>query len=93
MSFRLPSANYQYARYNLMGEVGELFSLLAKGIRDGLLPDTNDAVEKELGDILWHVAAIAADFGFTLDQVAQTNLHKLCGRQARNTLQGSGDLR
>ena len=92
-SFRLPTANYQYARYNLVGEVGELFSLLAKGIRDGAQANYTLNVKKELGDILWHVSAIADDFGLSLDSVAQANLTKLVSRKQRNQLQGSGDDR
>ena len=34
MSTRLPSAGFNYALLGLVGEVGELFSLYAKGIRD-----------------------------------------------------------
>lgn len=92
MSFRLPTANTDYTLLNLSAEVGELQSLIAKSIRDGHSPD-EDAVLKELGDVLWHVAAIAHDYGWPLADVAWGNIHKLVGRQARNTLQGSGNNR
>lgn len=93
MSFRLPSANRSYALAGLTGEVGELNSLIAKSIRDhnGLMDVL--AVKKELGDILWFVAAIAADFGFGLDDVGMTNIDKLNSRKSRNKIQGSGDER
>lgn len=93
MSFRLPTANAHYALYNLAGEVGELFSLEAKGVRDGYKGDFKDNVQKELGDILWHVAAIAHDYGFSLGDVAWGNIAKLSDRAKRNVIQGSGDNR
>jgi NTP pyrophosphatase (non-canonical NTP hydrolase) len=93
LSFRMESANEQYAVENLAGEVGELFSLRAKAIRDGRKFDYEQNVKKELGDILWSVAAIAADNGFTLADVANGNIFKLESRSARNVLGGSGDNR
>jgi len=54
-------------------------------IREGAL--------KELGDILWYVAAIAREFGTTLDEVARINIEKLTSRKERGTIGGSGDNR
>ena len=93
MSFRLPTANADYALQNLAGEVGELLSLKAKAIRDGRKMDHDLQTKKELGDILWCVAAVAEDHGFTLEDVASGNLRKLEGRAAAGTLKGSGDDR
>ncbi len=93
MSFRLPSANQIYAITGLTGEVGEFNSLIAKSVRDhkGLMDVL--VVKKEIGDILWFVAAIAADYGFSLNDIAMSNIEKLNSRKARNTIQGSGDDR
>lgn len=94
MGFRLPSSDATYALFNLPGEVGELLSLEAKMIRDGgNMTIHRDSVTKELGDILWCVAAIAADYKIDLQTIAEVNIHKLQGRKARNTTQGSGDNR
>lgn len=94
MSFRLPSSDATYALLNLSGEVGELLSLEAKLIRDGgNMTIHRDSVTKELGDILWCVAAIAADYKIDLQTIAEVNIHKLQGRKARNTTHGSGDNR
>ena len=93
MSYRLESADPLYAEYGLTGEVGEFFSLLAKARRDGRKFDHELQVKKELGDILWFIAAIAADNGYTLEQIANGNLSKLNSRKSNNTLQGSGDNR
>ena len=92
LSFRLPTANHEYAVLGLSGEVGELHSLLAKSIRDGQ-PISFDLLRKEIGDILWFVAALSVDFGFTLEEVAAANIEKLESRSIRNVLMGSGDLR
>jgi NTP pyrophosphatase (non-canonical NTP hydrolase) len=50
-------------------------------------------LKKELGDVMWQVAAVAADHGFTLSDVCQHNLQKLWGRKDNGTLQGQGDNR
>lgn len=94
MSTRLKTADEAYALFGLVGEIGELYGYIAKVIRD----ETEDAshqdyVKKELGDILWFLAAVAQDHGLTLDQIAQANVVKLQSRKERGTLQGSGDER
>lgn len=93
MGVRIESADEQYAVLGLVGEVGELFSLLAKARRDGRKDDHDLMLKKELGDILWFVAAIAADNGYSLEDVANSNVVKLYTRKENNTLQGSGDYR
>ena len=93
MEFRLPTAGSHYALLNLTGEVGELNSLLAKSIRDGVQEDFSEQVKKELGDILWMLTAVATDHGTSLEEVAEGNLRKLGSRADRGTLTGSGDNR
>jgi NTP pyrophosphatase (non-canonical NTP hydrolase) len=96
MSYRLETSTTMYALLNLSGEVGELHSLLAKRIRDGHVakqPDFNELLGKELGDILWTLAAIAQDYGWTLSELAEMNIEKLESRKQRNVLTGSGDTR
>lgn len=93
MGFRLPSATPDYALFNLSGEVGELHSLIAKAIRDGAKFDFELQVKKELGDILWCLTAVAMDYGYTLEDVAQSNINKLSKRKQEGTITGSGDNR
>lgn len=95
MTTRLPSAGLEYAWFGLAGEVGELYSIMAKLYRDGTDDEagTVDKIKKELGDVLWFVAAIAKDYGFNLDDVAQLNLDKLKKRKEENKIKGSGDDR
>lgn len=89
---RLPTANKEYVVLGLAGEVGELYSLLAKSIRDEKPLDVL-SLKKEVGDCVWFLAAIADDYGFTLADVLEVNLKKLNKRQKDNTLTGSGDNR
>lgn len=50
-----------------------------------------DLVKKEIGDCLWGIAGIAEVMGWTLEDVAQTNLDKLAARKAAGTIVGNGD--
>lgn len=94
MSVRLSSADKLYALLGIAGEVGEVSSLAAKAIRDGFDDETfPQNIKKELGDVLWFVAAIAADNGYTLEDIARANIDKLFSRKARGTLGGSGNDR
>lgn len=94
-AFRLPSATPTYAVLGLCSEAGEVADKAAKVIRDGCDNKVvlKQAIAKELGDVLWMVAAIADDMGFDLNEVAALNLEKLHSRKARSVLQGSGDDR
>jgi NTP pyrophosphatase (non-canonical NTP hydrolase) len=94
MKLRLPTADRMYALLNLAAEAGEVLGKAAKLRRDGGdVAEYNTAIKKELGDVMWQVAAVAEDHGFTMSEVCQHNLDKLWGRKDSGTLQGSGDLR
>jgi len=94
MIFRLPTADREYALLNLAAEAGEVLGKAAKLRRDGgNVEEYNNAIKKELGDVMWQVAAVAKDHGLTLSEVCQHNLEKLASRQKRDAIQGSGDLR
>lgn len=47
----------------------------------------------EAGDILWQLAGLCKQFGWTLEEVAQANLDKLASRKQRNKIIGDGDDR
>lgn len=88
--------NPTYPTLGLVGESGEVAEKLKKIIRDkGGKPTEEDKHEiaKELGDVLWYVANLAAEFGYSLSTIAQMNLEKLHSRKDRGVLQGSGDNR
>jgi NTP pyrophosphatase (non-canonical NTP hydrolase) len=95
MTTRTASADEAYALLGLSGEVGEVHSLVAKQIRDQHLTEEELKLNltKELGDVLWFIAAIADDFELSLSEIAQANIEKLKKRKASGTIQGSGDNR
>jgi len=76
----------------LVGEAGEIAEKLKKSFRDGATLD-NKGMLKELGDVLFYVAALSNFYGASLQTVAKMNREKLDSRQKRGVLQGSGDNR
>lgn len=76
-------------------EAGEVLGKIKKTIRDGGgdFKKTRAAILLELGDVLWYLTATAEALGYTLEDVAVGNMHKLAGRRSRGTTQGSGDNR
>lgn len=80
----------------LCGESGEIAEKAKKIIRDKGSDfsqwDIEDII-KELGDVMWHVAVIAAYFDIPLEEVGQKNIAKLADRLERGKISGSGDDR
>jgi NTP pyrophosphatase (non-canonical NTP hydrolase) len=60
----------------LSEETGEVLGLLKKSGWHGRELD-RDALRKELGDVLWYVAALAHGHGFSLSEIATANIEKL----------------
>lgn len=99
--------NYSYMMLNLVGEVGELASKVAKDIRKGdATIDKNELYytnepspfvrrNKELmleaGDILWQLAGLCNAMCWRFEDVAQMNLDKLQARKQAGTIDGNGD--
>jgi len=87
-----------YTTMGLAGEAGEVSEKVKKIIRDSTdlekaISDKRTEIAKELGDVLWYVAAICREFGLSLEEVAEINIEKLKSRQKRGKLKGSGDNR
>ena len=89
-----------YPTLGITGEAGEVSDKIKKLIRDkgykgGWIESDKDIedIALELGDVLWYVATLAHDIGFTLEQVAMLNYFKLQKRKEQNKLGGSGDHR
>lgn len=95
-----------YIAGKLNGEAGEMAGQVFKSWRDDdlietlpsgsivtdtLPPERREKVVKELQDVLWYVAAMAAELGLPLSGLALGNLENLAGRTERGTLQGDGE--
>lgn len=61
------------------GEAGEVAELAKKQIfhRHGI---NKESWKKELGDVLWYVAACCTKLGLTMEEVMQFNVDKLAAR-------------
>lgn len=108
MTTCMPSSyNFGYMILNLVGEVGELSSKIAKQIRKGnmtikncnlemedgkyMAVETDEEMKKEAGDILWQLSSLCKVLGWRLEDVAKMNLEKLAARKKAGTIDGSGD--
>jgi NTP pyrophosphatase (non-canonical NTP hydrolase) len=91
-------SNLIYPTLGLVGEAAEIANKVKKPIRKfGVNTDFEDEFKKELakelGDVLWYVAVISTEIGYSLEEIAQMNLDKLKDRAERGVLEGSGDNR
>ena len=50
-------------------------------------------LSKEIGDVLWYLAALSQELGLELQDIAEQNIIKLQSRKDRGLLSGSGDNR
>lgn len=108
MTTCMPSSeNFSYMFLNLVGEVGEFASKVAKAIRKGfaeicknkisrigdadMLYTQEEELKKEAGDVLWQLSGLCSVMGWTLEEIAQMNLDKLAARKAIGTIDGNGD--
>ena len=85
------SRRLDYMVLGLASEASEVAGKLKKKIRDGEFDEK--AMAKEVGDVLWYVAGAAEMLGYTLEDIARINLHKLRNRAENGTIAGSGDNR
>lgn len=99
------SENIPYMLLNLVGEVGEFSSKVAKHIRKGELEFNHNQLNHSLnveqvsllmdeaGDIAWQLAGLCKVMGWSLEEVCKANLKKLADRKNRNVIDGNGDKR
>ena len=67
----------------LTGESGEVADIIKKYVGHGHPLDRTSLI-KELGDVLWYIAAIADAVEVPFEVIAQQNLEKLRNRQSTN---------
>jgi len=85
-----------YVTLGLTGEAGEVAEKIKKIIRDddGIVSEQKKVeVAKELGDVLWYLAALCDELGLQFEDVAAQNIEKLRSRKDRQVLAGSGGNR
>lgn len=109
MTTCMPSSeNFSYMFLNLVGEVGEIASKVAKSVRKERLEihyddpfwleesfeqEDKDALMLEAGDVLWQLSGLCSIMNWRLEDVAKLNLDKLASRKARDVIDGDGDNR
>lgn len=89
-------ARFVYPALGLANEAGEVAGKIKKIFRDDggvVTPERLEAIKKELGDVLWYLAATSSALGFTLEEVAKLNLDRLQSRKERGVIHGDGDNR
>lgn len=85
-----------YTALGLAGEAGEIANKVKKILRDDngvVTEEKRTEIGKELGDVIWYLARVAAELNRPLSNLAEGNLHKLFDRLQRGVIQGSGDNR
>jgi len=83
-----------YLQAGLASEIGEYFGVMAKYHRgDRCLFDTQELMQKELGDIMWFVFEICNYYGWSAEVIAKKNRDKLLKRQREGKIRGDGDNR
>jgi NTP pyrophosphatase (non-canonical NTP hydrolase) len=92
--------NLVYPALGLVGEAGEVAEKVKKIWRNkGTISPrdvdaaTKEMIVKEMGDVLWYLAALSGELGVPLSKVAFLNLEKLNDRRARNVIKSEGDER
>ncbi len=88
--------NLYYPALGLAGEAGEVCEKVKKIMRDDggeVSIEKAGELVKEIGDVLWYVAALCEELDISMEAAASINLAKLKARQENGTLQGSGDNR
>lgn len=85
-----------YTVLGLNGEAGEVAEKIKKVMRDDdgvISEEVRLGLKKELGDVFWYLANVAAELEFSLSDIANDNIEKLISRAQRGVIKGNGDKR
>lgn len=88
--------NIIYPSLGLGGETGEVLEKIKKIMRDNegnISDEKKDELAKEIGDVLWYLAALSTELKLNLNEIAERNISKLNSRKERAVLHGEGDNR
>ncbi len=88
--------DWTYPALGLAGETGEISEKLKKALRDDnriITDERRAALKKELGDVLWYIAALSTELQLDMQEIAEENLAKLALRKQNNRIHGDGDDR
>ena len=93
-------ANLIYPALGLAGEAGEAADKVKKIWRNqgltsaaGYTGEQKYELGKELGDVLWYLAALSTELGYNFEDIAKINLEKLHDRTKRGVVKSEGDNR
>ena len=88
--------NIIYPALGIGGESGEILEKIKKILRDEnykVTEEKKEEIKKEIGDLLWYIAALSTELNINFEEIAEKNIEKLSSRKERNQLHGSGDNR
>jgi len=88
--------NIIYPAIELADEAGEVLGKVKKWMRGDDNTDTieyKEKIIKEMGDVLYPLAMLAGDLGYSFQEVLDMNVEKLQDRRNRGVIKGSGDSR
>lgn len=93
--------NLLYPALGLVGEAGEAADKIKKFYRNswGLMAGVSMTVDqrrelaKEIGDVLWYIAALGYELGIPMGEMARMNIEKLTDRRNRGVINSEGDNR
>ena len=78
-----------YGGVSLADESGEVLGKIKKQVWHGYARNA-DSIGEELGDVLWSLAYLARQLGFSLSQIATMNIEKLKTRYPEGFKKGGG---
>ena len=88
--------NLPYLALGITGEAGEVSEAVNQFIRDTQFAGIGDLgvgqkreLALEIGDVMWYVAQVATELGFSLEEIAEMNIAKTQSRIHQDKLGGA----